>query len=118
MEMKRKSRDKKERTEPAYGFCRQLELLLNEPVEARKWFTRATELDPQSPFAHIGAGIQSVRLKQMDKATEHLMQTVTLKPDVVEAYLLLAGIHDQAGRKEESKKYMDLATLFRPGPRP
>jgi tetratricopeptide (TPR) repeat protein len=90
----------------------------NQPAEAQKWFIRATELDPQSPFAHIGAGIQSVRLKQMDKATEHLMQTVMLKPDVVEAYLLLAGIHDQAGRKEESKKYMDLATLFRPGPWP
>ena len=65
---------------------------------------------------HIGAGIQSVRLKQMDKATEHLTQAVTLKPDFVEAYLLLAAIHDQAGRKEEAKKYLDLASLFRPGP--
>lgn len=90
----------------------------NQPTEAQKWFLKAAELDPQSPFAHIGAGIQSVRLKQMDKAVEHLTQTVALKPDVIEAYLLLAAIHDQAGRKEESKKYMDLATLFRSGPRP
>lgn len=90
----------------------------NQPAEAQKWFIRATELDPQSPFAHIGAGIQSVRLKQMDKAGEHLRQTVALKPDVIEAYLLLAAIHDQAGRKGESEKYMDLATLFRPGSQP
>lgn len=89
-----------------------------QPVEAQKWFARAAQLDPQDPFSHIGVGIQSVRLKQMDKATEHLMQAVTLKPDFVEAYLLLAAIHDQAGRKEEAKEYLDLASLFRPGPQP
>ncbi|MEN6575862.1 MAG: tetratricopeptide repeat protein [Phycisphaerales bacterium] len=90
----------------------------SQPAEAQKWFVKATQLDPRDPFAHIGAGIQSVRLKQMDKATEHLTRAVALKPDFVEAYLLLAAIHDQAGRKEEAKKYLDLASLFRPGPQP
>ncbi|MEN6429131.1 MAG: tetratricopeptide repeat protein [Phycisphaerales bacterium] len=90
----------------------------SQPAEAQKWFVKATQLDQRDPFAHIGAGIQSVRLKQMDKATEHLMQAVALKPDFVEAYLLLAAIHDQAGRKEEARKYLDLASLFRPGPQP
>ena len=88
------------------------------PAEARKWFARAAELDPYSPFAHIGIGIQSVRLKEMDKAVEHLMRAVTLKPDFVEAYMLLAAIHDQAGKKDEAKKYQDLATLFRSSPQP
>lgn len=86
------------------------------PAEARKWFARAAELDPHSPFAHIGIGIQSVRLQEMDKAVEHLMQAVALKPDFVEAYLLLAAIHDQAGRKDEAKRYQELATVFRPTP--
>jgi Tfp pilus assembly protein PilF len=88
----------------------------NQPAEALKWFARAAELDPQSPFAYVGLGIQSVRLKQMDKVAEHLMQAVALKPDFVEAYLLLAAIHDQAGRKDEAKKYMELASLFRSRP--
>jgi len=83
------------------------------PVEARKWFTRAAELDPYSPFAHVGIGIQSVRLKEWDKAVEHLTRAVALKPDLVEAHLLLGAIHDQAGRKDEAKKYQDLAALFR-----
>lgn len=83
------------------------------PVEARKWFARAAELDPYSPFAHIGVGIQSVRLQEWDVAVEHLMQAAALKPDLVEAYLLLGAIHDQTGRKDEAKKYQDLAALFR-----
>ncbi len=75
---------------------------------------KAVQADPQDPFAHIGLGIQSVRLEQMDKAVEHLTQTVALKPDFVEAYLLLAAINDRAGKKAEAKKYLELATLFKP----
>ena len=88
----------------------------NQPTEARTWFAQAAGLDPQDPFAQIGVGIQSVRLKEMDKAVEHLMQAVTLKPDFVEAHLLLAAIYDQAGKKDEAKKYLDSASLFQPGP--
>ena len=85
----------------------------NQPKEARSWFARGVAAEPENPFAHIGLGIQSVRLEQMDKAVEHLTQAAALKPDFVEAYLLLAAIHDQASRKDEAKKYMDLATLFK-----
>ncbi|MBN1507858.1 MAG: tetratricopeptide repeat protein [Sedimentisphaerales bacterium] len=88
----------------------------NQPKEARSWFARAVAAEPENPFAHVGLGIQSVRLEQMDKAVEHLMQAAALKPDFVEAYLLLAAIHDQAGRKDEAKKYMALATLFKTAP--
>jgi tetratricopeptide (TPR) repeat protein len=89
-----------------------------QPAEAQKWFARAVGLDPHHPFAHVGLGIQSVRLKQMDKAVEHLTQSIVLKPDLVEAYLLLGAIHNQAGRKDEAKKYQDLATLFQSSPHP
>jgi tetratricopeptide (TPR) repeat protein len=89
-----------------------------QPAEARRWFVKAAELDPHNPFAHIGIGIQSVRLNEMDKAVEHLMQAVALKLDFIEAYLLLAAIHDQAGRKDEAKRFQDLATLFRSSPPP
>ncbi len=85
-----------------------------QPKEAQTWFAKAIQAEPENPFAHIGLGIQSLRLEQMDKAVEHLMQAAALKPDFVEAYMILAAIHDQAGRKDEARKYMALTTLFRP----
>jgi tetratricopeptide (TPR) repeat protein len=84
-----------------------------QPAEAQRWFAKGVEVEPQNPFAHIGVGIQSVRLEQMNKAVAHLTRAVALKPDFVEAYLLLAAICDRDGRKEESKRYLDLANLFR-----
>ncbi len=85
----------------------------NQPREAQAWFAKAVQLDPQSPFAHIGLALQSVRLGQMDKALEHGTQAMVLQPDFLEAHLLLAGLHDRAARKEEAKKEMELYTLFK-----
>jgi Tfp pilus assembly protein PilF len=81
---------------------------------AQEWFARAVEADSRNPFAHIGLAIQSVRLEQTDKAIEHLNRAVELKPDFVEAYLFLAALHEQAGRKDEAKRYAELSALFRP----
>ena len=85
-----------------------------QPREAQKWFARAVQADPQDPFAQIGLGIQSLRLEQIDKAVEHLTQAAMLKPDFVEAHLILAAIYDQQGKKEDSKRQAGLAALFRP----
>jgi tetratricopeptide (TPR) repeat protein len=89
---------------------------LQQPRAARDWFARAVQADPRSPFAHIGLGIQSVRLEQTDQAFAHLTKTVALKPDFVEAYLLLAALYDRAGNKDAARKYAELADLFRPAP--
>ena len=78
-----------------------------QPREAQKWFAKAVQADPQNPFAHIGLALQSVRLEQMDKAVEHLTQAVMLKPDFVEAHLLLAATlrsPRQEGRGEETRR--------------
>lgn len=85
----------------------------NQPRAAVEWFAKAVQADPQNPFAHIGLALQSVRLGQRDKGLEHATQTVTLKPDFLEAQLLLAGLYDQAGKKEEAKRHMELYTLFK-----
>jgi len=85
-----------------------------QPGEAQVWFARAVRADPQNPLAHIGLALQSVRLGQMDKGMEHARQAVTLQPDLLEAHLLLAGLYDQAGRKEDAKKQMELYALFKP----
>jgi tetratricopeptide (TPR) repeat protein len=86
----------------------------NQPGVAVEWFAKAVQADPQNPFAHIGLALQSVRLGRMDKGMEHAKQAVTLKPDFLEAHLLLVGLYDQAGRKEEAKRHMELYTLFKP----
>jgi hypothetical protein len=53
----------------------------------------------------------------MDQALGHATRTVMLEPDFLEAHLLLAGLHDRAGRKEEAKREMELYTLFKPSQR-
>lgn len=87
---------------------------LKQPQEARDWFAKAIEAEPQNPFAHIGFALQSVRLGQVDKSLEHALEAVRLKPDLLEGQLLLAGLYDQAGRKEEAKRQMELYALFKP----
>jgi tetratricopeptide (TPR) repeat protein len=89
----------------------------NRPREAVEWFAKAVQADPQNPFAHIGLALQSVRLDQMDKGMEHATQALMLKPDFLEAHLLLAGLCDQAGKKDEAKRHMELYALFKPSPR-
>ena len=85
----------------------------NQPREAQEWFAKAVQVEPQNPFAHIGLAIQSVRLGQMDKGMEHATRVAALKPDFLEAHLLLAGLYDKAGKKDEAKKHMELYVLFK-----
>jgi tetratricopeptide (TPR) repeat protein len=84
------------------------------PREAAEWFAKAVQADPHSPLAHIGLALQLVRLGRMDQALGHATRTVMLEPDFLEAHLLLAGLHDRAGRKEVAKKEMELYALFKP----
>lgn len=88
-----------------------------QPRVAQEWFAKAIEAEPQNPYAHIGLALQSFRLGQADMSLEHALQTVRLKPDLLEGHLLLAGLYDQAGRKDEAKKQMELCDLFKPARR-
>ena len=88
-----------------------------QPRAAQEWFAKAIQADPQNPYTHIGLALQSFRLGQTDKSLEHALQTVRLKPDLLEGHLLLAGLYDQAGKKDEAKKQMELCDLFKPARR-
>jgi len=88
----------------------------NQPREAQQWFARAVQAEPQNPFPHLGLALQSVRLNELDKALEHATRAMVLQPDSLEAHLLLAGLHDKAGRKEEAQKHMELFALFKGPP--
>ncbi|MCU0916233.1 MAG: tetratricopeptide repeat protein [Planctomycetes bacterium] len=85
----------------------------NQPRAAQQWFARAVQAQPQNPFAHLGLALQSVRLNEMDKALVHATRAMTLKPDFLEAHLLLAGLYDKAGRKDEAQRHLELYTLFK-----
>ncbi|MBN1360056.1 MAG: tetratricopeptide repeat protein [Sedimentisphaerales bacterium] len=86
----------------------------NQPAVAQQWFAKAVERDPQSELAHIGLGIQSLLLEQMDKGAEHVARAAELKPDFFEAYQLLAALCAQAGQPEKARKYAELVALFQP----
>ncbi|HPC95966.1 MAG TPA: tetratricopeptide repeat protein [Sedimentisphaerales bacterium] len=86
----------------------------NDPNESQKWFAQAVEADPQNYLTHIGLGIQSIRLGQLDKGIEHVTKAVVLKPDFVEGYQILAAAYVEKGDAEQAKKYAALRDLFAP----
>lgn len=87
----------------------------NQPAEAQKWFIEAVKADPQNYLTHIGLGIQSMRLGQIEKGIEHAREAVILKPDFVEGYQILAAAYVETGDREQAQKYAILRDLFRPG---
>jgi len=86
----------------------------NDPNESQRWFAQAVEADPQNYLTHIGLGIQSIRLGQLDKGIEHVTKAVVLKPDFVEGYQILAAACVEKGDTEQAKKYAALRDLFAP----
>ncbi len=88
---------------------------MNQPAEAQKWFAEAVQADPQNYLTHIGLGIQSIRLGQLDKGIEHVTQAVVLKPDFVEGYQILAAAYMEKGDTEQARTYAMLRDLFREG---
>jgi tetratricopeptide (TPR) repeat protein len=86
----------------------------NQPAEAQRWFEKAIQVDPYDYLARIGLGVQSVRAGQRAKGLEEVTAAVTLKPDFVEGYQILAALHAQDGKNEEAKRYAALAALFQP----
>ncbi len=86
----------------------------NRPAEAQKWFAEAVVADPQNYLTHIGLGIQSIRLGQLDKGVEHVKKAVVLKPDFVEGYQILAAAYVEAGDTERARRYAMLRDLFSP----
>ena len=88
----------------------------DEPAEAQKWFAAAVEADPQDYTAHIGLGIQSIRLKEYDKGVEHITEAVRLKPDLAEGYQLLAALYSELGQPDKAHEYAGLRDLFQSQP--
>jgi len=86
----------------------------NQPGEAQQWFAKAVAVDPHDHLAHIGLGIQSVRLGQIDKGLRHAREAVILKPDFREGYEILAAAYGELGKPDEARRYAELRDLFAP----
>jgi len=86
----------------------------DQPDEAQKWFAKAAAADPYDYLAHIGLGIQSIRLGQLEKGLTHVREAVMLKPDFQEAYDILAAAYGELGKADEAQGYAELRDLFAP----
>lgn len=84
----------------------------NQPGEARKWFGRAVQADPQDYLAHVGLGIQSIRLGRLREGMKHVERAVVLKPDFARGYDILAAAHAELGEADEARRYGQLRDLF------
>jgi tetratricopeptide (TPR) repeat protein len=81
---------------------------------AHGWFLKAVDADPYNPMAHIGLGLQSIRLGQLQKGLEHLKKAVHLKPDFIEGYQVLEKVYRELGQADKAQRYAELCTLFQP----
>jgi len=84
------------------------------PEPARAWFLKAVEADPYNPMAHIGLGLQGIRLGQLEKGLKHVKKAIRLKPDFIEGYQVLEKVYGGLGKKDEARRYADLRTFFQP----
>src|SRR5262249_44092862 len=69
-------------------------------AEARIEMDRARELDPLSPFIHVGTVWPVYFARQYDQAVEQLRRIVALNPDFPNAYLNLGWAYTQKGMYE------------------
>ena len=65
------------------------------PVEARKWFKRAAELDPYSPFAHVGIGTSELVLDVDGLARVMLLGGEPFPEPITMWWNFVARTHDE-----------------------
>jgi len=71
-------------------------------AEAKIEMDRARELDPLSPFVHVGTVWPVYFARQYDQAVEQLRRIVALNPDFPNAYLNLGWAYTQKEMYEEA----------------
>ena len=65
-------------------------------------------------MAHIGLGLQRIRLGQLEKGLAHVKKAIRLKPDFIEGYQVLATVYRELGQADKARRYTKLRTLFQP----
>lgn len=75
------------------------------PMEGITMIRTVAEKDPNNLYAQISLGNASLASGQLDKAIERFSKVVQLKPDHLEAVLLLADTYERKGDKAEAIKW-------------
>ncbi|MDQ3550087.1 MAG: tetratricopeptide repeat protein [Bacteroidota bacterium] len=75
------------------------------PMEGISMIRTVAEKDPNNLHAQISLGNASLASGQLDKAIERFSKVVQLKPDHLEAVLLLADTYERKGDKAEAIKW-------------
>lgn len=79
---------------------------------ARTWFARAVKADPYNHLAHIGLGIQTMAVGQVDEGISHVIQAVKLKSDFAEGYTTLEMLYRRIGLEDKAESAAALKRLF------
>jgi tetratricopeptide (TPR) repeat protein len=82
------------------------------PMEGISMIRTVAEKDPNNLYAQISLGNASLASGQLDKAIERFNTVVQLKPDHLEALLLLADTHERKGDKAEAIKWYSKSLPF------
>jgi tetratricopeptide (TPR) repeat protein len=74
---------------------------------ARPYLTRALELAPQSPDAHLQMAYALVELGEGQEAIDHLNRCVEVAPRFFPAYIVLSRVFQAAGKSSDAKKLIE-----------
>jgi Flp pilus assembly protein TadD len=75
------------------------------PMEGITMIRTVADKNPNNLYAQISLGNASLASGQLDKAIERFSKVVQLKPDHLEAVLLLADTYERKGDKAEAIKW-------------
>lgn len=90
-----------------------VEKKLGNPIQAAEMFRRATEIDPNNPYAHRMLGhLLSAEMMAHAEGIEHLRQAVDLAPTVPENRLLLGNACFRNGDYEAAREaFLEVLSL-------
>jgi len=92
-----------------------------EMKEARAYYERRLQLEPDDPYALMGLARIVLDQGQWEMAEVHLEKAISSDPRFGDAHRLMAEVHGHYNRIEEMKASLDRAadcTRFRPAPDP
>lgn len=94
---------------------------LGDTAKASEAYHRRLELEPKDPYALLGLSRIAIEEANWAKAEELLVQAVEADPGFGDAHRLMASVHTQYGRKDESEQSLKKANQclrFHPAPDP
>jgi tetratricopeptide (TPR) repeat protein len=92
-------------------------LKLNKPAEANEFAQKVLENDPNNGTALAILGYAHHKQGETEKAIDYLNRSVSLAPDAIEPWLLMAELHKEKGDADKSIEVLKTARSTFPGER-